>query len=44
MAIACAVALACISRLRETVARDLEEAGPLPAVVVADTVRGARVG
>jgi Sugar phosphate permease len=41
MAIACAVALACITRLRETVARDLEEPSPLPAVVVADALSTA---
>ncbi|MGB7740680.1 MAG: MFS transporter [Steroidobacteraceae bacterium] len=34
MAVTCAVALACVIRLKETVARDLEEPSPLPMAVV----------
>jgi MFS family permease len=37
MAATCAVALACVIRLKETVARDLEEPGPSPLAVVVST-------
>lgn len=37
MAATCAVALACVVRLKETVALDLEETGPLPTAVVVKT-------